>query len=95
MLTFSGALEQSCNDALMQIAMAMGKESFCHYQNVFNFGLRTTIDLPGEALTSSLIYNVENMGPGAISGITYNLSIEDSAIKRLVKSEIEKIKNAA
>ncbi len=63
MLTFSGALEQSCNDALMQIAMAMGKESFCHYQNVFNFGLRTTIDLPGEALTSSLIYNEENMGP--------------------------------
>ena len=61
MLTLSGAIEESCNDALMQIAAKMGKTNFCHFQNVFNFGLRTTIDLPGEALTSSLIHTEEDM----------------------------------
>ena len=61
MLTLSGAIEESCNDALMQIAAKMGKEEFCHFQNVFNFGLRTTVDLPGEALTSNLIHTADDM----------------------------------
>ena len=66
-LTLSEALEQSCNDALMQIAAAMGKSTFCYYQNVFHFGLKTTIDLPGEATTSSLIYSEEDMGASTLA----------------------------
>ncbi|MCR4842832.1 MAG: penicillin-binding protein 2 [Eubacterium sp.] len=66
-LTLSGAIEQSCNDALMQIAAQMGVELFCHYQNIFNFGLRTGIDLPGEALTSGLIYNEDNMDSASLA----------------------------
>ena len=50
----------SCNDAMMAMAFEVGKEAFYKYQNIFNFGLRTNIDLPGEARTDTLIYTVDN-----------------------------------
>lgn len=53
----------SCNIALMKIAQSMGKESFSKFQNVFNFGLRTNIDLAGETRTADLIYTTAQMGP--------------------------------
>ncbi len=39
----------SCNDGLMQIAATLGKETFCSYQENFGYGMKTGIDLPGEA----------------------------------------------
>lgn len=54
MLTLSGALENSCNDALMQIAAKEGAEIFDKYQVLFGFGKRTNIDLPGEPSSASL-----------------------------------------
>lgn len=59
--TVEEALMDSCNDSLMQMSYSIGKENFCKYQNVFGFGLKTNIDLPGEARTDSLIYTAENM----------------------------------
>lgn len=61
-LTIGEAIERSCNVALMKEALAMGKETFCHFQNIFGFGLKTNIDLANEAKTDSLIYSPENMG---------------------------------
>ncbi len=58
--TIEKAVMDSCNDALMQMADDIGKEDFYKYQNIFNFGLRTNIDLPGEARTDGLIYTAEN-----------------------------------
>lgn len=58
--TIEKALMDSCNDALMQMAVDIGKEDFYKYQNIFNFGLKTNIDLPGETRTDGLIYTVEN-----------------------------------
>lgn len=49
-LTLSGALTESCNDALMQIAMNMGKYTFTEYFNVFQLGKKTNIDLPSEEI---------------------------------------------
>ncbi len=51
----------SCNVALMKIAQALGTEEFCRTQQVFNFGLKTNVDLAGEARTASLLYNADNM----------------------------------
>lgn len=62
-LTFSGALEQSCNVALMKMAAAIGKETFMKYNEIFNFGLKTNVDLTGEALTNSLVFDVNTMTP--------------------------------
>lgn len=58
--TIEKAVMDSCNDTMMQMAMDIGKEDFYKYQNIFNFGLKTNIDLPGEARTDSLIYTVDN-----------------------------------
>ncbi len=62
-ITLEGSLMFSCNDALMQIASKLGEENFSKYQNMFNFGLRTNIDLPGEARTDSLIYYTKENAP--------------------------------
>ena len=48
LLTVSQALEESCNDALMQMAAAIGKDVFYDYVSRFNFGTKTGVDLPGE-----------------------------------------------
>ncbi len=58
--TIEKAVMDSCNDALMGMAIDIGKEDFYKYQNIFNFGLKTNIDLPGEARTDGLIYTVDN-----------------------------------
>ncbi len=60
-LSVSGALEQSCNIALMQVGQAMGKDTFMEYLTNFNMGLKTNIDLAGEARTDTLIYNPADM----------------------------------
>lgn len=47
-LTLEGTIMQSCNDALMQIGLSMGSSVLSKYQEIFGFGYRTYVDLPGE-----------------------------------------------
>lgn len=63
METLEQTLMNSCNDAMMQISYRLGSNIFTKYQQIFGFGQRTGIDLPGEARTDSLIYTADNMGP--------------------------------
>lgn len=60
-LTLSQCLEQSCNMGLIQIANTMGKDTLMEYLYNFNLGLKTNIDLAGEARTNTLVYSPENM----------------------------------
>ena len=46
-LTLTETLVKSCNDAMMQIAAAEGRDNFYKYQKYFSFGEKTGIDLPG------------------------------------------------
>ena len=62
-LTFAGAIEQSCNVAFMKIGATIGKNIFMKYNQIFNFGLKTNVDLTGEALTNSLVFDVNTMTP--------------------------------
>lgn len=62
-LKLDETLMVSCNDAMMQLASMEGKEVFKKYQDLFNFGSRTGIDLIGEADAGTLVYKVGNMGP--------------------------------
>ncbi len=66
-LTFSGALEQSCNVAFMDIGAKIGKTVFMKYNQLFNFGLKTNVDLTGEALTNSLVFDVNTMVPSDLA----------------------------
>lgn len=47
-LTLEGAIMQSCNDALIHIGTQIGAENTAKYQNIFGFGYKTYVDLPGE-----------------------------------------------
>lgn len=60
-LNVSQALERSCNVCLMQIAFAQGVDNFTKYQDVFGFGLKSNVDIAGEARTASLVYSPKNM----------------------------------
>lgn len=62
-LTLEQAVAKSCNVSMMKIAQVLGKDEFTEYQQIFNFGLKTNIDLAGEARTASLIYSADDMGP--------------------------------
>lgn len=56
------SIEQSCNVALMLMGRQIGARTFLEYNRKFNFGLKTNIDLAGEARTSSLVFSEETMG---------------------------------
>ena len=62
-LDFSGALEMSCNVAFMKIGATIGKNVFMKYNQLYNFGLKTNIDLTGEERTDSLVFDVNAMTP--------------------------------
>ena len=59
--TVEKALMDSCNDALMQMSYDIGPSNFLKYQNIFNFGLKTGIDLPGEPQTATLIHTLDKI----------------------------------
>lgn len=79
LLTLEETLMQSCNDAMMQIAALTGKTRFSRYQQMFGFGAKTGIDLPGEADTGTLVYTEETMGPTELAtnsfGQTFNCTM--------------------
>lgn len=79
MLTLTESLMQSCNDCMMQIAMMEGREIFSRYMQNFGFGSKTGIDLPGEADTKTLVYDVNNMKPSDLAtnafGQNYNCTM--------------------
>ena len=65
------AIEKSCNVALMHIGQAMGISSFLKECQIFNIGLKTNIDLAGEARTASLVFNESTMGPSELATSTF------------------------
>ena len=72
-LTLKQALEQSCNVALMQIAKSEGRETFSKYQDIFNFGNQTGIDLSGEG--SGLVYDEEGLNPVELATSSFGQGI--------------------
>lgn len=70
-LSVQEAIEQSCNVALMLMGRQIGKSTFLEYQEKFNFGLKTNIDLYGESRTSSLVFNTKTMGDTELATSTF------------------------
>ncbi|MDR2045127.1 MAG: penicillin-binding protein 2 [Clostridium sp.] len=60
-VTVQDAIAWSCNVALMKISEAIGANEFSRLQAVYNFGLKTNIDLAGEARTAGLLFTAESM----------------------------------
>jgi len=82
-ISLEGSLMFSCNDALMQIGAMEGYDTFLKYQQIFNIGLKTNIDLPGETNNASTVFSKENMGPTELAtssfGQGYNMTMIQEA----------------
>ena len=82
-LNVQESLMQSCNVAMMRMGAIIGRDRFTKYQSIFGFGDKTGIDLPGEADTSSLVYNADNMRPTDLAtnafGQNYNCTMVQMA----------------
>lgn len=61
-ISVAEGIERSCNVVLMDVAFALGENKFIDYQHLFGFGLKTNIDLAGEARTASMVYNKDTIG---------------------------------
>lgn len=78
-LTVGQALEQSCNDILMQIAAAEGATIFDKYQEIFNFGSTTGIDLTGEA--AGLKFDAENLNATELATSSFGQGVNVTMIQ--------------
>lgn len=78
-LSVSQAIAESCNDCLMQIGDKLGAEKFVRYQSLYNIGIKTGIDLPGEQSCENLLFKAEDMGPADLAtntfGQNYNVTM--------------------
>lgn len=66
-LDVKGAIAQSCNVCLMHLVEQVGPEIFLEYQNIFNLGLKTNIDLAGETRTDSVVFNEKTLGKSELA----------------------------
>ena len=60
-INLAEAVANSCNLAFMEIGERLGRTEFSRYQEIFNLGQKTGIDLPGEASAAGLIYSEEQL----------------------------------
>ncbi len=84
----SDIIQNSCNVGLMTVGDQMGVENFTAYQNLFGFGLRTGIDLSGEA--TGIVRNSDTMSTVDLAtasfgqGFTCTMIQEAAAISSIV-----------
>lgn len=82
-LDVSGSLEMSCNVAFMKMGEAIGVKNTLQFEQIFNIGLKTNIDLAGEARTASLVYNENSMRSAELAtasfGQGYNVTMIEMA----------------
>lgn len=82
-VTLQDSIAWSCNVAMMKIGQALGKEEFSRFQNIFNFGLKTNVDLAGETRTDSLMYPVETMGAADLATNTFGQNFNVTMIQMI------------
>lgn len=81
-LNLTQSVAKSCNVAMMKIAAQMGPELFSLEQSVFNFGLKTNIDLAGEARTEGLLYD-ESMGSADLATNSFGQNFNVTMIQMI------------
>ncbi len=83
-LDVGGALANSCNDALMQIAVKEGSDRFAKYQDLFGFGIKTQIDITGEPANSGLynqIYHADTLHVTELATSSFGQGVNTTMIQ--------------
>ena len=78
-LSLAQTLMYSCNDALMQIAAAEGRDIFYSYQKHFMLGCKTGIDLPGE--TAGELIALDNLNQTELATSSFGQSFTVNMIQ--------------
>ena len=73
----------SCNVAMMHMADAIGIDRFMTFQQNFNFGLKTNIDLAGEARTAGLLLTEEQMNGSGIATNSFGQNFNVTMIQMI------------
>ena len=81
-LDFAGALQQSCNPAMMQLAERIGVTTYGKYFTAFGLDSKTGIDLPGEA--NSIYTSSENMSNVDLAVYSFGQRYNVTAIQQIV-----------
>ncbi|HIX29203.1 MAG TPA: cell division protein FtsI [Candidatus Blautia stercoravium] len=74
-------IQNSCNDGMMAIGRKMGTSLFLEYQNKFNFGTRTGIDLPSEE--TGLLFSEDNMYEMELATSTFGQGFNCTMIQEI------------
>lgn len=82
-VTVQDSVAWSCNVALMKIGARLGKEEFSRFQNIFNFGLKTNVDLAGEARTANLLFEPESMVPADLATNSFGQNFNVTMIQMI------------
>ena len=77
------AVAESCNVALMHMASSLGKDSFLTYQELFNFGLKTNIDLAGESRTDLLVHTKDTLGDTELATSSFGQGFNVTMIQEI------------
>lgn len=79
--TIKEVLANSCNPAMAAIATKMGAENLYKYLDLYGMTETTGVDYPGE--TSSIMYNLDDVGPVELATIGYGQSVSITPIQLL------------
>lgn len=82
-VTVQDSIAWSCNVALMKIGQALGNQIFTEFQQVFNFGLKTNLDIAGEARTAGLLYTEDNMKAADLATNTFGQNFNVTMIQMI------------
>lgn len=82
-LSLKMAVAKSCNVAMMRIAAIMGADSFSKFQSAFNFGLKTNVDLAGEARTIDFVRTADELAADDLATYSFGQNFNVTMIQMI------------
>ena len=76
---FVEGVQNSCNPVFIEVGQRLGKEKLYKYINLFGFGQKTGIDLPGEA--KGIVQPIGKVGPVELATISFGQGISATPIQ--------------
>lgn len=80
-LTFSEALQKSCNPTMIKLAQRIGSTRYMQYFKAFGYTGKTGIDMPGEAL--GIFHTEENFNNVELSVYSFGQTFKTTAIQQI------------
>lgn len=80
-ISLKTGVAKSCNVCMMKVAATMGIEKFSKFQRAFNFGLKTNIDLAGEARTADFIRTADKMDAADLATYSFGQNFNVTMIQ--------------